>query len=369
MKVGIVCAFDTYFDRLALLKEYYEEKGAQVIVYSSNFSHRQKEKLEHHPLVDVMVPTKPYHKNLSIARLRSHVDFSREVKKLLEKTDFDLVHVMVPCNSLVKYVPKHQFKLVFDVIDLWPETLPISRFKNWFPFTVWKNMRDKEIDQADLIFMECKLYQSVLQKVEDKKYKTLYWARKEEPMKTEVQLRQEEVRFCYLGSINHIIDIDFIVNLLKECAKYRRVSIDLIGDGESKNELIQSLKQYGIHVKDHGKVYDQKEKQAIFDGCNFGLNVMKESVVVGLTMKSLDYMCAGLPIINTIGGDTKDFCSQYDMGFHVPHDQIGVAAQKICSQTIMENQMQRTAIQKLYRDHFTKDSFFETMDQAMEDLL
>ena len=39
------------------------------------------------------------------------------------------------------------------------------------------------------------------------------------------------------------------------------------------------------------------------------------------------------------------------------------------SQTIMENQMQRKAIQKLYEDHFTKDSFFETMDRVMEDLL
>ena len=39
MKVGIVCAFDTYFDRVSLLKEYYEEKGAEVKVYSSDFSH------------------------------------------------------------------------------------------------------------------------------------------------------------------------------------------------------------------------------------------------------------------------------------------------------------------------------------------
>lgn len=40
MKVVIVCAFDTYFDRVKLLKEYYKKED--VIVISSDFSHRKK---------------------------------------------------------------------------------------------------------------------------------------------------------------------------------------------------------------------------------------------------------------------------------------------------------------------------------------
>lgn len=58
---------------------------------------------------------------------------------------------------------------------------------------------------------------------------------------------------------------------------------------------------------DHKELYDFQRKQEVFDQCNYGFNVMKPSVVVGLTMKSLDYMCAGLPIINTIKGTQKIF--------------------------------------------------------------
>lgn len=71
----------------------------------------------------------------------------------------------------------------------------------------------------------------------------------------------------------------------------------IIGNGEKKEQFIQEVLAVGVKVIDHKEVYDQREKQEIFDQCNYGLNVMKSSVCVGLTMKSLDYMCAGLPII------------------------------------------------------------------------
>ncbi|MDB7983992.1 glycosyltransferase [Faecalicoccus pleomorphus] len=373
MKVGIVCAFDTYFDRVALLKEFYQ-KRAQVKVIASDFSHRKKEKNRESSLVDEWIDTKPYHKNLSVARLTSHYDFSKKAEKLLEAETWDVLHVFVPCNSLVKFMAliKHKqpkTKLIFDLIDLWPETMPISKFKNVFPFTLWKQIRDKDLDQADLIFTECKLYQQVLQKEDNEKYKVLYWARQEKPLESHLQIKDTELSFCYLGSMNHIIDIDFIEKFLSACQQYRLVTLHLIGDGESKEQLIQNVKRKGVQVIDHQKVYDQKKKQEIFDQCNYALNVMKESVVVGLTMKSLDYMCGQIPLINTIGGDTREFCETCNIGFHVPFDQIELYAQKVCTQTLQEQYEQRKQIKHLYETVFTKDSFFKTMQDAWEKLI
>ena len=63
------------------------------------------------------------------------------------------------------------------------------------------------------------------------------------------------------------------------------------------------MKSAGAEVFYHGKVFDSKEKNRIFETCHYGLNIMKDSVFVGLTMKSMDYF-EGLPIINNIQGDT-----------------------------------------------------------------
>lgn len=371
MKVGIIYTFDTFRERVALLKEYYHMKGAEVTTYTSNFSHVKKEKIVEDPLADIQIDVHSYSKNLSFRRLYSHYHFAQTVEKLIRQESFDLLHVMVPCNSLVHFMTKvkqysPQTKIIFDLIDLWPETMPISRFKNMFPFTAWKNLREKTLDQADLIFTECKYFQQVLGKEQSDKYHVLYWTRSELPLERKLNLSEDELRFCYLGSMNNIIDIDFIVSLLSECSKYRKVVLHLIGDGESKKKLIHKAQGYGIKVIDHHKIYDQHQKQKVFDQCNYGLNVMKETVVVGLTMKSLDYMCGQLPIISTIRGDTKDFCERYNIGFYVPHEKVSLYAQKICVQTLKEQEIQRDQIKDLYMKYFTKQSFFDSLDQSLK---
>ncbi|MBB5185033.1 hypothetical protein HNQ43_001081 [Faecalicoccus acidiformans] len=369
MKVGIVCAFDTYFDRVSLLKEYYEEKGAEVKVYSSDFSHRKKTKIPLQDPVTIQISTRPYQKNLSIARIRSHIDFSKRAYHAINSQVLDVLHVLIPCNSLAKtmsmYKRKHpQTRLIFDLIDLWPETMPISKWKNRFPFTVWKNVRDRYLDTADLVYTECDLFHRVLHQEGNPKFHTLYWARQEMPLQRKMDLKENEISFCYLGSMNNIIDIDFIAQFCETCSKYKKVKLHLIGDGESKKELIYQVKMKKVEVIDHNKVFDQVEKQKIFDQCHFGFNVMKENVVVGLTMKSLDYMCGQLPIINTIPGDTKDFCEKENIGFHVSHDCIKPMAKVICGQTIQENSIQRENIKSLYLRYFTKQSFVNGINQT-----
>ena len=46
MKVAIISTFDTFFDRVDLLKEYYQDKGLEVTVITSDYSHRLKEKYQ-----------------------------------------------------------------------------------------------------------------------------------------------------------------------------------------------------------------------------------------------------------------------------------------------------------------------------------
>lgn len=44
---------------------------------------------------------------------------------------------------------------------------------------------------------------------------------------------------------------------------------------------------------------------------------MKESVVVGFTMKSLDYLRNGLLLLNNIHNDTWQLVEKYDIGINV----------------------------------------------------
>ena len=370
MKIVIVCTFDTCFDRVKLLKSYYQANSNEVVIITSDFSHRNKKKYVNEN-ADILINVKPYQKNLSFNRLYSHYNFAKKVEKEIIKVKPDLIHALIPANSLAKFLTSYKksnpsVKLIYDIIDLWPETLPINRFKQLFPFTMWKNLRDKYIEDADVIFTECEFYQNILNKESNPKYHTLYWSKQDEILDSKFVYDGSEINFCYLGSINNIIDIDLIIRFLLECKKYKPVSLHIIGKGESKDSFINKANLNGIKVVDHKEIYVQEEKQAVFDLCNYGLNIMKQSVVVGLTMKSLDYMCGGLPLINTIKGDTKYLCENENIGININMDSIKKIAYQICNESEEEQNLRRKNIRNVYSKYFSKESFFKQIDKVLK---
>jgi hypothetical protein len=81
------------------------------------------------------VKSKRYHKNLSIKRLASHYKFSKDAFNIVKKIEPNILYVLLPPNSLAKYSSiykntHNEVKLIFDIIDLWPETMPIGNAKN-----------------------------------------------------------------------------------------------------------------------------------------------------------------------------------------------------------------------------------------------
>ena len=128
---------------------------------------------------------------------------------------------------------------------------------------------------------------------------------------------------------------------LSACTKVRKVKLHIIGGGEKKALLIEQLRQNSILVIDHGYIFEQEKKQEILDQCQYGFNVMKDSVMVGLTMKSMDYMCGGLPMINTIKGDTAKICDEYSVGYNLTKDSISEIVSLLEKETIDENRQKK----------------------------
>ena len=85
--------------------------------------------------------------------------------------------------------------------------------------------------------------------------------------------------------------------------------------------------------------------------CHFGLNIMKASVCVGLTMKSIDYFRHGLPIINSIPADTQEL---------VEREKIGIQLNEHCVETIASLSAQdclqmRENVKQVFGTRFARD--------------
>lgn len=362
--VCIINCFDTYEHRVDLLYHFFKYQGLKVSVYTSDFRHFEKCKRTDRKEDFIFIHAKTYNKNFSIDRLKSHAQFSRDIFKEIENKKYDLLWVLVPPNSFVRAAAKYKkhnksVKLIFDLIDLWPETMPVNKFKSIPPFIFWRNLRDKYLNAADQIVTECNLYQEKLpSNIDKKKVHTLYLAREKREFQPHLNLSNDKIALCYLGSINNIIDIATIVDIINEIKIYKPVEIHIIGDGEKRQELINRCNASGAKVFYYGKVYDNQKKQEIFDSCHFGLNIMKDSVFVGLTMKSMDYFEAGLPIINNIQGDTWEYIEKYKIGFNYSKNSS-------INWTLVEG-IERNSVREFFERKLTIDSFEDKMKYIVQ---
>ena len=363
MKAVVVTSSANYEPRAEMVGKILQSFGHEVLWLESDFIHREKKKKTRRVAGHQYIDTVAYKKNMSVRRLYSRYDFARKVVEALKDQPIDLLYVMIPANSLVpaaaELKERCHARLVLDIIDLWPESLPLKRIKRFWPVQYWRRLRDDHLDAADLIFTECRLYQEILGLRKNPRLKqtgVMYWAKEREAEKAPVfQQDKERIHMAYLGSANHIIDIDSIVYILEKVNQRKKVRLHIVGDGESRDIFLQELKDHGIETKYYGTVYDEEKKRQVFEKCSFGINMMKDSVCVGLTMKSIDYLCYGLPLINNIPGDTWKLVEQYGIGVNCGKGKADECAEMILeiSETIQEK---RESIRRLYERLFTRRS-------------
>lgn len=375
MRVCIISCFDTYEERVDLLHDYFNRKGHIVNVIQSDFRHIKKVKRVEKKNNFIFIESKPYIKNISFRRLSSHYAFAKRSFKVVENLNPDLLYVMIPPNSLGKFAAKYKkkhnnVKLIFDLIDLWPETMPIGKVKNLIPFWFWGELRNKALKYSDFIITECNLYQEVLKKyLKESNTETVYLAKRDINIVSTMVPSIFSVNLCYLGSINNIIDISKIKLLIEKINIIKPVIFHIIGAGENKDFLINEIISIGVEVKYYGEIYDIKKKQEIFEKCNFGLNIMKNSVCVGLTTKSIDYFQGGLPIINSIKSDTANIVEKYNIGFNISNENIEELAEKISRLTIEELMIKKMKTKKVFDMLFSFDSFNIKVDEIINRLL
>lgn len=367
----IISCFDTwYFNRIEPLYELMEDSGYKIRILVSDYHHIKKQYVANKNKSCTYVHVPGYGKNLSFTRIISHLVFGASVNKYLNSYKPDLIYLLVPPNNTATYCAlykKHNPACIYivDVLDMWPESMPLKMLKHTPPAWIWAAMRDGSLRVADHIFTECGLYNRKLEKVLDlSKTSTLYlYKQQSEEEKNLVKqviagregqlngTRNKNISFAYLGSINNIVDIEGICSVLASFkGQGLGILVEVIGDGESREEFIRELKKTGARVNYHGAVYDEKEKIKILAPCDFAFNMMKETSQVGLTIKSMDYISYGLPLINNIKGDTWGLVEKYGIGIN-----IGKNSQ---TKTVL---IDHKRVLDIYRKKFTRDVFRENV--------
>ena len=97
---------------------------------------------------------------------------------------------------------------------------------------------------------------------------------------------------------------------------------------------------------------------------NTNFLLMMKSVKVGLTIKSIDYLSCGLPLINTIKGDTWSLVKDKNIGINYENDSEKLI-QYIEEKDI--NKLKKNAM-KCFDEYFTKEAFEDNFEMVLRKL-
>lgn len=365
MKAVIATCFESNEERASSVYEVLKKLAYEVRIFSSDYSHIRKEKRKSHPENVTLIEARPYSRNLSLQRIVSHSRFAKDLFARIEEEKADLIWLMAPANSLIaeakKYKKGHpETRLVIDIIDMWPESLPLSISKDLFPLNLWKKLRDDNIGCADALVCECDLYKEILRKHYSGNITTIRWARHSEAVVQESECPDDRMVLVYIGSINHIIDAERIASVISEIDS--PVSLHVIGEGENTDHFLEVTEKV-CEVIYHGAVRDEKAKADIFAKCHAGINIYREGLYIGLTVKCIDYFGHGLPIINNIRGDTWDFVETYDAGINLDGNS------RIDVNKLLDLRKNNQRIYDLYNENLTKEVFEERCRKVIEEIM
>jgi glycosyltransferase involved in cell wall biosynthesis len=366
MRAEIITCYESNEERARLVFDACVGRGYETIALTSDFSHIRKEKRESVPAGFTAIEARPYRKNLSLSRMLSHRRFAKDAFEHAEKDRPDLIWLMAPANSVIREAKRYKMrfpetKLIIDIIDMWPESLPVNINKDAFPFRIWRKIRRNNIGCCDLLVTECDLYQEILRREYEGEIRTIRWARDSKAQFHKSDLSDDVLSLCYIGSINNIIDADRIADVISKIDM--PVKLHVIGDGESRDAFLSILK--GIcELQYHGVIRDEKKKSEIFDLCHAGINIYKEGLYIGLTVKCIDYFEHGLPIINNIKGDTWKLVEDNNAGINIDKDNL------VDAKRIMNMRDSNWNIYQLFEENFTKEVFTEkclgVIDEVMK---
>lgn len=375
MKCVCISCFDYYDTRMDEIISSLKENECEVIYLVADFNHFSKKYVADNLHTKTLIHVPAYKENLSAKRIISHLCFSHRLRKILFKEKPDIIYSIIPPNSIVASIADYKKSypgtyVILDFFDSWPESFPYKVKKPIIGvfFYLWARVRDKNVQCANKIIL-----------VSDKMKETLKTTLRNTIVNNvvippsmkmdfiddyETNIK-DKIRFCYLGNINHITDIDTIVKLLSGISQYKNVTLEIIGKGSHFSSLQSELMQNNVNVVCHGVVFDNNKKKEIFRKCAFGLNIPKEETMVSISLKSIEYMRTGLPYINAAGGENRKIVEEYNAGINIERDNLNESISFIANLDAADLAKMREASRKAYMAFFKPGLISKQVEEAI----
>ncbi|MGA1206090.1 MAG: glycosyltransferase [Opitutales bacterium] len=310
-----------------------------------------------------LVPTCPYKRNVSLARLRNHRHFRWHFQNMAME-EISSGKIAPPDRMVVSLPPlgtadaafaiRKRFggEVILDYMDAWPETfyrlLPgfLPHPVKEFIFRPFLKAAERACRGADRISAVAQVYIDLAkERAPDKPMHLCYhgidinrdggdkWDRPESC--SSLSLENTPLKIAYIGALERSYDLKTAIRAVHQLNREgheacpakpgeARVELHIAGAGtreESLKSFAQSLSSplsLPSTVNFHGNL-NRADLRSFLASCHLGLIPMRQDSFVGLPYKVADYCAAGLPVISSLNGECRRLLETKNAGaFYAP---------------------------------------------------
>jgi glycosyltransferase involved in cell wall biosynthesis len=337
-------------------------RGHDVVWWSADWSHRRKGPRtpprgldEEEGFAVRLVAVRPYLKNVSLRRLRSHRDFGRSFERIatemvaagqLERPDVILASLppLEGPEAAARLAQRLDATLVVDLMDVWPDT-----FARLLPGPEWLRRtlsplflgrltarRRAIMDAADAISSCAESYFAQIPEaaVGDRPRHVCHlgaWVAEFPPPPRIIDhvpssedavgaggvgRRTQPLECVYAGSLEAGQDLDTLLAAVRQLsAESVPVTIHVAGTGRLEPVLRAAAETStgSCRLKMHG-LLGRRDYVRLLSQCDVGLVLVKPESLVAVPYKACDYAAAGLALVNALPGELERLVERYRAG-------------------------------------------------------
>jgi glycosyltransferase involved in cell wall biosynthesis len=142
--------------------------------------------------------------------------------------------------------------------------------------------------------------------------------------------------------------------------------LHIIGAGENLIKLVDALQSNGVESVCHGVIFDVDAKRTIFEQCDFGLNVYKPEVGVTMSLKSVEYLSVGLPILNNAFADIRNIISERNAGINFDKEYLEETVERLLNVTVEQIEDMRRNCLNVYEDKYISQNLDSILSNCIE---
>ncbi len=316
----------------------------------------------------------------AIFRFLNYYSFSWSSKRAVKKLngDFDVVLVnqlspVMMAKAGIEYKKKFGKKLVLYCLDLWPESLVSGGIKRGsFLYNHYHKVSDKIYKSADKILVTSKAFSEYFKKefgIDGVRYLPQYAENlfSKESCKKKPNGR---IDLMFAGNVGVAQSVETIIKTANLTKDLKEVCYHIVGDGseiEKCKKLARELKINNLFFYGRKTVEEMPKFYSMADAM---LLTMQKDKVLSMTIpgKLQSYMAAGKPVIASIDGEANRLITESKTGLTAnAEDYEGLS--KIIRRFVKDKNKDKYALnsEKYYENHFTKERFFNKLENTLNE--